>query len=139
MFNPTETKKLEAKIAAVEALTSAEFKIIICPHAWMGLKRKARKLFHKHGLDKTNERNAVLILLVEKDREFLIYGDKGIHSKVGEDFWLEVRDHMRTAFKEEGIAAGLSIGLLMLADILAEHFPETEQADVLSNTIIYEK
>lgn len=139
MLNPEEIKKLETKIAAVESMTSAEFKIIICLHAWMGLKRKARKLFLKHGLDKTKERNAVLILLVEKDREFLIYGDEGIHSKVGEDFWLDVRDQMLAAIKEGGVAAGLSMGLHLLADILAEHFPSTDEVDELSNEIIFEK
>jgi uncharacterized membrane protein len=138
VLNPEEIKKIETKIAAVESMTSTEFKIIICSHAWMGLKRKAHKLFIKHGLDKTKERNAVLILWVEKDREFLIYGDEGIHSKVGENFWLEVRDQMLVSIKESGIPAGLSMGLHLLADILAEHFPSTEEVDELSNKIIFE-
>lgn len=139
MLNQQEQQKLEAKIAAVELMTSAEFKIIICQHAWFGLKRKAKQLFKKYKLDQTAERNAVLIVLAEKDHEFLIYGDEGIHKLVGEGFWLNIKEKMQSYFKQGDIAGGLSIGLHMLADIMAEHFPKTDDENEICNTIIFEK
>ena len=139
LLDADEIRKLETKIAAVESMTSAEFKIIVCSHAWFGIKNKARKLFKKYGLDKTPDRNAVLILLVNKDREFLIYGDEGINNKVGEGFWLGIKDAMLEHFKQGNIAAGLSLGLHLLADILVEHFPKKDGANELPNNIIFEK
>ena len=35
-----EIHKLEAKISELESMTSAEFKIIFCQHAWTGIQRK---------------------------------------------------------------------------------------------------
>ncbi len=139
MLNTSEIQRLEAKIAAVENLTSAEFKIIICAHAWLGLKRKAHKLFQKYKLDTTKERNGVLILIAEKDREFLIYGDQGIHEKVGEEFWLNIKEDMLEHFKQGDIASGLSLGLHLLADMLAEHFPKQDDENELCNSIVFEK
>lgn len=139
MLDSADVKKLEEKIAALETMTSAEFKVIICAHAWFGLKRKARKLFKKYKLDRTVERNAVLLLIVEKDREFLIYGDEGIHQKVGQGFWLNVKSEMLKPLKQGDIAAGISIGLHMLADILEEHFPYKDDTNEISNHIIFEK
>ena len=139
LLNLDEIKRLEMKIAAVERMTSAEFKIIICARAWFGIKSKARKLFKKYNLHKTVERNGVLILLVEKDREFLVYGDEGINSRVGERFWLDVKTAMADHFVVGNIATGLSLGLRLLADILVEHFPKKDEADELSNAIVFEK
>ena len=38
-------------MGTLENMTSAEFKIIICKHAWLGIQRKAAKFFKKYGLE----------------------------------------------------------------------------------------
>lgn len=134
-----ELRRIELKIAAAEMLTSAEFKIIIAKHAWFGLRKKAIRLFKKYQLHKTENRNAVLILIVEKDRQLLIYGDEGIHSKVGTTHWEAIRDAMLDHFKQGKHADGLGLGIFLLADCLAEHFPANrDQYNRLSNEIIFE-
>jgi uncharacterized membrane protein len=134
-----ELRRIELKIAAAEMLTSAEFKIIITKHAWFGLKKKAIRLFKKYHLHKTENRNAVLILIVEKDQQLLIYGDEGIHSKVGTAHWEAIRDAMLDHFKQGKYADGLALGIFLLADCLAEHFPANrDQYNRLSNEIIFE-
>jgi len=139
MLEEREIKRLEAKITALETMTTAEFKIIICSHAWFGLKRKARALFNKYNLNKTKDRNAVLIMLVENDREFLIYGDEGIHNKVGDEFWQSTRQTMAGFFRQGEIANGLSTGLHLIADALTEHFPgHNADTNEISNEIIFE-
>ena len=139
LLSSDELRRLETKIAAVESMTSAEFKIIVYPHAWFGIKRKAQKLFKKYNLDQTKERSAVLLLLVEKDREFLIFGDEGIHNKAGMDFWVDIKGHILALFKQGDIASGLSLGLTLLAEELAEHFPKVDDTNEISNAVIFEK
>mgnify|MGYP000591919367 CR=1 FL=1 len=133
-----ETHKLEAKISALEELTSAEFKIIFCQHAWSGIQRKAEKLFKKYGLDKTRERNAVLLLIVEKDRELLIYGDEGIHKKSSTEHWPAVRDAILDDFCSGDYYTGLSTGIEMVAENLMRHFPtDDNNQNEVSNEILF--
>lgn len=134
-----ELRRIGLKVAAAEMLTSAEFKIIIAKHAWFGLKNKAIRLFKKYHLHKTEKRNAVLILIVEKDQQLLIFGDTGIHSKVGTTHWEAIRDAMLDHFRQGKHAEGLDLGIFLLADSLAEHFPvDRDQYNRLSNEIIFE-
>lgn len=135
-----EKRRLELKIAALECLTSAELKIIIAPHAYWGLKRKAAKLFQKYQLHKTKDRSAVLVLLIEKDRQLLIYGDEGIHQKVGNTCWYTISHAALEFFRNEKYEEGLATTLHLLADILTEHFPFMGEKDnEITNEIIIEK
>lgn len=138
MLNQDEKKRLEMKIAALENLTSAEFKIIICQRAWMGIKRKAQYLFKKYHLDKTENRNAVLLLVVEKDKELLVYGDVGVCEETVSDHWLKVRTTVLKAFKNDAYYVGLSSGLEMIADNLSEQFPApNNNNNEVNNEVIY--
>ena len=134
-----ELKRLELKIAAAEMLTSAEFKIIIARHSWFGMKNKAIRLFKKYRLHEAEKHNAVLILIVEKDQQLLIYADEGIHSKVGTAQWEAIRDVILEHFRQGNYAEGVSTGIFLLADTLAEHFPAgSGQYQRLSNEIVFE-
>ena len=131
--------RVEAKISAAEKRTSAEIKVIIDAKGAKDLRKRARKLFKKHGLYKTAQRNGVLILVEPSIRRFLIYGDKGIHERVGQDFWNEIRDAMLTCFKENRIADGLSIGIHLIGEILARFFPHHEgDINEISNRVVFE-
>jgi len=138
LLNETERRKLEAKIGAMENLTSAEFKIVICDRAWIGSKRKAARLFKKYGLDRTTERNAVLLLVLTKDRELVLFGDKGIYQKSTTQHWPAVRNAIIEEFKKDEYYVGLSIGIEMIAENLIQHFPGDNETDrEISNEIIY--
>jgi len=138
LLTQSETQRLEAKINALEKLTSAEFKIIFCKHAWTGIQRKAEKLFNKYELDKTRERNAVLLLIVEKDRELLIYGDEGIHQKSSTDHWPAVRDAIIENFRSDDFYTGISTGIELIAENLVQHFPaDNNNPNEVSNEILF--
>lgn len=135
-----EIKRLEQKIAAAESLTSAEFKIIVAPHAWFGFKRKAIKLFKKYQLDKTKERNAVLLMILEKDQQILVYGDSGIHDKLQPLQWQVLIDSVVYEFKTNSPATAIGLGINLITSLLKAHFPATESHNnQVSNEIIFEK
>ena len=77
--------RIVSAVAAAELRTSAEVKVVVARHCWTDLRDKAKSLFQQHELHKTADRNAVMVLLVLANREFLVYGDRGIHEKVGEE------------------------------------------------------
>lgn len=138
LLTQNEIHMLETKISVLEKLTSAEFKIIFCQHAWAGIQRKAEKLFKKYGLDKTRERNAVLLLIVEKDRELLIYGDEGIHQKSSTEHWPAVRDAILEGFRSDDFYTGISTGIEMVVENLKQNFPaDDNNHSEVSNEILF--
>lgn len=122
-LTPEELAQVESAIGKAERETSAEIKLAIVRHCWTSIWAKAAGVFRKLGLHKTAERNCVLILLVTTNREFLIYGDKGIHEKVGQPFWDDVRNVMAGRFAEGRFSVGLEEGIGRIGAKLARHFP----------------
>lgn len=140
LLTKEEITRLELKISAAEKLTSAEFKIIIAKRAWYGVRKKATRLFKKHKLDQTKDRNTVLLLLLESDRQLVIYGDIGINNKVEFGQWTLVRDEVLNHLKDGKLGEGLDIGLHLIVNILKEHFPgNIYKENEVSNEIIFEK
>ena len=123
MLSREELDRLSVKIAAAEQLTSAELCVVITRSSWLGIRNKARKLFLKYGLDKTTQRNAVMILVDTRSRELLIYGDDGVHQRVDEAFWNDVRDAMLEELRAGRLADALATGIRRVGEKLALLFP----------------
>lgn len=140
IFSFKDIKTIEKAVTKAEALTSAEIKPVIINYCWGNLHLKARQIFEKYDLHKTQNRNAVMILIVVKNRELLIFGDEGITQKAGLDFWIETKDKMIDFFRKNEFLEGLLYGIDKAGEKLAEFFPVTaENANELSNEVIYEK
>jgi len=134
-----ESERIAAAVAEVEKNTSAEIKVIVLGHAWMDIRDTAARVFRKYGLHQTRERNGVMILLVAANHEFLVYGDSGIHKKVRQDFWNEVRDEMSRLFAEDRFGDGLCAGIRLLGSRLSRYFPvASDDRNEISNEVIVE-
>lgn len=136
-LTPDETARIEAAVGDAERATSAQIKVVLTRHSWFGLDRKAEKVFAQLGLDRTAERNCVMILLVTANHQFLVYGDRGIHSKVGTTFWQDVRDVLQSHFRQNQFAEGLTAGVAEVGRQLADHFPRRGEVTELHNRIEY--
>lgn len=123
LLTKPQSQRVEAAVAAAERATTAEIKIVILRWCWMPLQAKAVEIFHRLGLDCTREHNCVLILLIETNREFVIYGDRGITARVGPDYWFDVRDVMADHFRKGEMAEGLCAAIEMVGSKLAQHYP----------------
>ncbi len=138
-FTSDEQAGIVAAIESAEQATSAEMKLIVLGSCRGDINRTAAELFKKYELDQTAEKNAVLILLVISNREFLIYGDEGIHQHVGQSFWDDVRAAMLEYFQKDAFGAGLQVGIERVGDKLKQYFPY-EEGDIneVDNEIIHE-
>ena len=133
-----EQSAVQSAVEACEKASSAELKVVLARHCWGDLRRKARRVFAQFHLDRTAERNCVLVLLVVTNRQFLIYGDEGIHRKVGQGFWDDVRDVMMQHFRHGDFGAGLCAGIERIGQKLADFFPRAaDDIDEISNAIEY--
>jgi len=80
-------------------------------------------------MDKTEQRNAVLIYVALKDRQLAVFGDEGIHQKVGEEYWNKVVGEMLRSFNSNNYGEGISNCAIQIGDALKENFPFDKETD----------
>jgi len=83
----------------------------------------AQKKFHRLGMHKTPERNAVLIFVAPRAHKFAVVGDKAIHEKCGEAFWQRLVEGMREHFRNEKFSHAIVEGIEEAGKALAAYFP----------------
>ena len=97
----------------------------------------AQKQFHRLGMHKTPERNAVLIFVAPRAHKFAIVGDQAIHEKCGEAFWQQLVDAMREHFRNEKFSHAVVEAIETAGKALASHFPRTSTSEgQLSDNVI---
>lgn len=135
-FSRFDSDRIVAAIAAAEAKSSAELRVHVTRHVPKDLDVRALRRFDKLGMTKTALRNGVLIYIAPRARRFRILGDTGIHQKCGDKFWEGVASVMEAHFRKEQFTEGVILGIGLLGDELARHFPRSEaDGDELPNTI----
>src|SRR3954464_15056902 len=85
----------------------------------------AQKKFLQLGMEKTRERNGVLIFVAPRAQKFAVIGDEGVHQKCGEKFWADLVTRMREHFLREDFTQALVEGIGATGELLASHFPKT--------------
>jgi uncharacterized membrane protein len=113
-------------IRAAESKTSGEIRVYI----QRGKLRtdpliSAQKKFHRLQMDKTSERNAVLIFIAPRAHKFAVVGDRAIHQKCGDEFWQRVVDSMRAHFQNQKFSHAIVEGIEEIGKLLSTHFPPT--------------
>lgn len=122
-FTEEEKNRFVRAIRDVECQTSSEIRVYLERKAKADVMERAKRIFEKLGMTRTQNRNGVLIYFSLKDRDFAILGDRGIHEKVGNDFWKNVASEMQTYFLKGDFANGLETGIREIGSELKKYFP----------------
>ena len=85
----------------------------------------AQKEFLRLRMDKSAERNGVLIFVAPRAHAFAVIGDEGVHVKCGDPFWRELAESMGGHFRKAEFTEGIVHGIAAAGKLLAEHFPKT--------------
>jgi uncharacterized membrane protein len=138
-FTEDEQKKIVEAIKDAERNTSGEIKVHIDNTSqWEDVVTKASKVFDKLELEKTKQRNGVLIYIAKEDRQFAIWADKGINNVVPEGYWESTIDLMRSYMKVGQYAEGVIKAINMIGVKLKKYFPiEKDDKNELSNDISF--
>ena len=135
-LSPESEEKIIHAISLAEANTRAEIRVHLAHAVKREVYEDAKVTFHKLGLYKTELRSAILIYVVPNMHQFAIVGDIGIHEKVHDAFWQEVRDIMAQNFRDGEIADGIIKGIELAGEKLKEYFPSGgSNPNELSNEI----
>lgn len=138
-LRPDEQSRVEAAIAAAEAGTSGEIRVVISRRAGDDALAAARDAFRRLRMHETRERNAVLVLLATASRKFAILGDEAVHRRVGQEGWERLRDGMAERFRRDDFGGGLAYAVEEVGRVLAEHFPRRDDdRDELPDAVVEE-
>ncbi len=129
-------KEIVMAIQRAEKLTSGEIRVHVQAKCSNDPFKESKKLFHKLNMHKTKERNGVLIFIALDSKEFAILGDAGIHEKVGDNFWCDIRDKMTESFKRDQIKEAIVAGVEGIGEKLKHFFPlQRNDKNELSNIV----
>ncbi|MDG1038817.1 MAG: TPM domain-containing protein [Polaribacter sp.] len=131
-----EEQEIISAIKVAEKNTSGEIRVHIEASTEKNHDERALEVFYLLEMNKTKDKNAVLIYVAVKDKKFVICGDKGINKLVPEGFWTTTKDIMQNHFKQGNFKQGIVDGILKAGEELKEHFPwQIDDEDELSNEI----
>jgi putative membrane protein len=96
--------------------------------------------FYSSGLYRTRESNGVEIFLSVFERRVVVIGDRGIHEKMGNPHWNEVRDMIIRGIKEGKAREGICAAIELCGSALGKHFPhQPDDVNELPDQVIDRK
>lgn len=128
-FTKEEQEKIVAAINQAEDHTSGEIRVHVEKICIGDPVKRAAKIFQNLGMHETDLHNGILFYLATDSHAFALVGDKGIHEKVGQDFWETVRNKTLDQFKHKNFVQGLVDGILECGLQLKKYFPHGGEAD----------
>jgi uncharacterized membrane protein len=121
-----EHDRIVKAIKDAEAKTSGQIRVFLQRGKFEeDALERAQKKFLQLGMEKTRERNGVLIFVAPRAQKFAVIGDEGVHQKCGEKFWADLVTRMREHFLREDFTQALVEGITATGELLASHFPKT--------------
>ena len=118
-----DKKKIIEAIRQVEKTTSGEIRVHVMAKCKEDTMKEAKKVFDRLCMHRTQQRNSVLIFVALKSRRFAIFGDQGIHERVGESFWHRTRDVLSDYLSKNQMRQGIVAAVYSIGEQLERFFP----------------
>jgi uncharacterized membrane protein len=129
-FTAEEKQRILEAVQEAEKQTSGEVRVFVESRcSYMDAIDRATEVFYKLQMQNTTERNAVLIYIAVKDRQLAIFGDEGIHKKVGNEYWGRLVKQMISHFNKNNFAEGMRHTIIEIGQDLQKHFPHHKYTD----------
>jgi uncharacterized membrane protein len=131
--------RLLSAIRAAEGGTSGEIRICIARGAETDPLSAARGAFVRLAMNKTRDRNGVLLFIAPVSRTFAIVGDEGINRHCDEAFWATLAATMTDAFSAGRCTDGFEQVIFRIGEVLARYFPrDPEDSNELPDSMVSE-
>ncbi len=140
-FTEPEKQEIVQSIRVAERLTSGEIRVYVESYCrFVDPMHRALEVFHELEMHKTKYKNAVLLYIALRDKQFAIYGDEGIHAKVGDNFWQRQAHHLKTHLREGKVVEGIAHCIREIGASLESFFPhEADDENELPDDIVFGK
>ena len=141
-FTQAEKDAIVAAIQKAEQRTSGEIRIYVESNCELvNPVLRAKEIFYQLQMDRTASRNGVLLYLAMEDHQLAVFGDEGIHQKVGHAFWLKEVEMMLAGFKDKNFIEAICHIIEDIGEALVTHFPYdgTTDKNELPDEIVFGK
>ena len=129
-FTDEEKQNIVDAVRNAEQRTSGEVRVFVESHCrYVNAIDRAVEILENLQMQNTERRNATLVYVAIKDRQLAVFGDEGIHQKVGNEYWANEVMKMINAFNRDNIAEGIRQCVLNIGEALALHFPYDRNTD----------
>jgi len=129
-FTDEEKQSIIDAVRNAEQRTSGEVRVFVESRCrYVNAIDRAVEIFENLQMQRTELRNATLVYVATKDRQLAVFGDEGIHQKVGNEYWANEVMKMINAFNRDNIAEGIRQCVLNIGEALAMHFPYDRGTD----------
>ncbi|MCR6720250.1 MAG: TPM domain-containing protein [Chitinophagaceae bacterium] len=129
-FPEADQELIVAAIRKAEKRTSGEVRVFVESRCrFMDAVDRAAEVFYNLEMDETEDHNGVLVYVALKDHQLAVFGDKGIHEKVGMEFWNREIGNMIGRFNKEDYAQGIADCIKDIGEVLHLHFPYDNDTD----------
>jgi uncharacterized membrane protein len=118
-----QREEIVAAIREAEKKTSGEIRVFVSRKSVENALVEAQSHFVEMAMNKTRERNGVLIFVAPISHNFAVVGDTAVHAKCGEDFWKQLTGEMSQYFRDSHFTRGIVHGVRKAGELLAQHFP----------------
>lgn len=130
LFDPEERLRIVDAVRNAERLTSGEIRVFVESRcSYMDAIDRAKEIFADLKMTETVDRNAVLVYAALKDRQLAIFGDEGIHNKLGYEYWSTEVKKMISNFNKENYAEGIIEVVTDIGEALTQLFPYNKDTD----------
>lgn len=129
-FTTEEKARVIEAIQLSEQRTSGEVRVFIESHCrFVNPLDRATEVFASLKMENTESRNATLVYVAVKDKQAAVFGDAGIHEKVGQKYWEDEVNKMLLCFREQKLAEGLVQCIKNIGEALYYYFPYDSATD----------
>jgi uncharacterized membrane protein len=129
-FTEEEKQQLVEAIQKAEQQTSGEVRIYVESKCkYVDALDRAKEIFFSLKMNETHLRNGTLIYVATKDKQTAVFGDEGIHQKVGQQYWQDVVTKMLLLFRNQKLSDGICQGIHDLGEALKFYFPYNSDTD----------
>jgi uncharacterized membrane protein len=130
LIDDANCARIVETIRLVEKRTSGEVRIYVESRCRMvDAIDRAAELFYGLKMDKTDDRNGVLVYIAINDHQLALFADDGIYKRMGADFWNNEVRKMISSFKADDITGGLINIVNDVGEALRFHFPYDNDTD----------
>lgn len=129
-FNQEESSRIVDSIRHAEQRTSGEIRLFVESRCkYVDAVDRAAEVFFNLKMQSTDDRNAVVLYLALKDRQLAVYGDTGIHEKVGAEYWNNEVNLLISNFNRDNHVEGIIKCITDIGEALHHFFPYNKDTD----------